>query len=337
MLIDPTFVGDLETNMQLIMMDTYSGLLQYMWWQDLVYVNPSDALKEVFYFALEQAQLHDGGQGGFKTFDELQYLNTYGLNTYTQSALELTEAQLSDIDGRGVDAAAQWVREITKLCMYHPQWKLAQAILANANTYDGLSFFNTGHFLNGLNANNGTFANLFTSAAIDGSGYRIDRVVPINIARDGLNNAIAAIRQIKTPTGYPRNLQPKVLLVPPALWGRAVDLTQAKSIPMAATGGAAAVDNEPFLQFAGLGRPVVAPELGAAYSGGSDTSYYIIADFAGPAAPWIYNNRLPFSVKMHSGMTDVELDRADKLQWICKGRNSTMPLHPFAMFKFTIA
>lgn len=328
MLITPTFLSSLETNMSVIANDTYKNLLSEIWWTQIAKQKTSTALKEVVIFSLEAAKLHPGGvQGGFKDFDVLRFLQSSVVNSYQQSGFELTEAELSDTDAAGVDAAAQWAREITVVAAYQPQKTLAEMMIANPLTYDGLSFFNTGHFVNGSDSSNGTYSNSFAALPIDTS-------VTLDVAATNLNTAIARIRgTFLTPTGYPRNLRVRALLVPPALAMRAQQLTQARFIPGAAASGGGTADFSPVIANWGLGIPTVAPEIGASFSGGSDTTYYIVTELLGEMGAFQYFNRQPYSMLMHDKMTDAELDRADKLQWIFKGRNSMLPMHPFGLVR----
>lgn len=329
MLITPSFLFSLESNLRILQQNTYNELIANLWWKDVAKVIPSDKLEERVIFSLESAQIYEGGvQGGFKTFDAKRYITTSMLNTYYQSAFELTEQELEDTDSAGISAASDWMAEVTKLALYWPQKKLAAAILANPNTYDGLSLFNAAHLTNGRDNSQGTFSNLLT-------GLPIDESVTIDVARKNLNTAVATIRSnYLTPTGYPRNLEVLGLLVPGMLGPRAVQLTGARVIPVAATGGAGGIDNEPILSYLGMGKPIIAPELGSAF-GGSDVNYYLLMKLTGEAGPFIWSNRRPFSVNMHDKMTDAELDAADKLQWFGKGRGGFLPLHPFGLVKVT--
>jgi phage major head subunit gpT-like protein len=326
MLISPSYVATLETNIKKLFDQAYANLARHMWWECVATHSFSSNREERVFFALEQAYLSAGGQGGFKTFNDLAYLTTVTENEYTQSALRITEAQLADYDGVGIKLATDWTAQTGRLCAHHPQKLVAKMLLANggngANTYDGLSLFHANHLLNGRNTDNGTFTNVKTAVPIDDS-------VGLDVAKTNLNKAIALMRGQQTPTGYPRNLEPKWLIVPPEMWARAQELTTARVAPAGSQGGS--VDNMPFLN-SGIGTAVCAPELGAGFPNGSATSYYLVADIPGDGAA-IYFDREPFAIRQHSGMTEAQLDVADELVYVCKGRNSILPLHPFAIQK----
>jgi phage major head subunit gpT-like protein len=336
MIIDPTFLGSLESNMRVLFDQKYKALNEDAWWQVCTYQSTSRSLKEIVYFSLESAKLHRGYKGGFKDFDEIRYLNTAVENEYTQSGLELTEAELSDLDGNGVQSATKWIGEIGQLTAHHPQQMLSDAILSNPLTYDNLTYFNAAHYTNGVDVNDGVYANDFFGASPSGANpgkLPIDVSVTLDVAATNLTKAIATIKQLKTPTGYPRKLRVKALIVPPALYGRAVQLVMGAFLPGAAVSGGGTADNKPLAASWGIGQPIAADELSASFTGGSNTTYYLATEFVGEEAGFIYSNRQPFAVRYNSGMTDSELERADKLQWTCKGRNGLLPLHPYGLFR----
>jgi len=338
MIIDPAFLGSLESNMRVLFDQKYSSLNEEAWWRVCTYESTSRSLKEIVYFSLETAKLHRGFKGGFKTFDEIRYLNTAVENEYTQSGLELTEAELSDLDGNGVQSATKWIGEIGQLTAHHPQQMLANAILANPLTYDGLSYFNAGHFTNGVDNVDGVYSNDFTGAVTATNPgplpiWNAAGTLTLDTAALNLTKAIAAIKQLKTPTGYPRKLRVKALIVPPSQYGRAVQLVMGAFLPGAAVSGGGTADNKPLAASWGIGQPLAADELSSSFTGGSDTSYYLATEFVGEEGAFIYSNRQPFAVRYNSGMTDAELERADKLQWTCKGRNGLLPLHPYGLFR----
>jgi len=336
MIIDPAFLGSLESNMRVLFDQKYSALNADAWWRVCTYESTSRSLKEIVYFALEAAKLHRGGKGGFKSFDEIRYLNTAVENEYTQSGLELTEAELSDLDGNGVQSATKWIGEIGELTAHHPQQMLADAILGNPATYDNLSYFNTGHFTNGVDNVDGLYGNDFFGTVLSATNpgkLPIDLSVSLDVAAVNLTKAIGQIKQLKTPTGYPRKLRVKGLIVPPMMYARAVQLVAASFLPGAAVGGGGTADNKPLAASWGLGQPYSADELSSSFPGGSDTTYYLATEWSGEESAFIYSNRQPFAVRYNSGMTDAELERADKLQWTCKGRNGLLPLHPYNLFR----
>lgn len=338
MIIDPAFLGSLESNMRVLFDVKYKSLNEEAWWRTCTYESVGRSLKEIVYFSLEAAKLHRGFKGGFKDFDEIRYLNTFVEHEYTQSGLELTEAELSDLDGNGVQSATKWIGEIGQLTAHHPQQMLANAILGNPVTYDGLPYFSSiasGHFTNGVDNTNGVYANDLTGAA-SGSypgALPIGGATTLDAAAINLTKAIAYIKSLKTPTGYPRKLRVKALIVPPALYGRAVQLVMGAFLPGAAVSGGGTADNKPLAASWGIGQPLAADELSASFTGGSDDTYYLATEFTGEEGPFLYSNRQPFAVRYNSGMTDAELERADKLQWTCKGRNGLLPLHPYGLFR----
>lgn len=355
--ITPSYLASFETNMRVLQARTFSNLLGNIWYPQVFKVTESDALKEIVFFALEAAQLHDGGeQGGFKDFDVLTWLNTNYTNRYKQSGFELTEAEMTDSDGRGIQKASQWLTEITTVQAYQPQIDVAAKIITPGTAYDGQNFFvttnntSTGHPVSGVagDVSKGVYGNLLTGSA----SAPYPGACPLQIAAgtttldaaaNNLGRALAYVRgAYKTPTGYPRNLRVRALLVPPSLAMRAQQVTNARVLPAAAASGGGPQDMEPLIgsdmfRNWGLGTPIVAPELGSAITGvaADDFTYYIVMEPVGDIVAGFYFNRQAYGVTYHDKMTDAELDRADKMQWFTKGRNSCGMLHPFMLIKCT--
>jgi hypothetical protein len=123
--------------------------------------------------------------------------------------------------------------------------------------------------------------------------------------------------------------------VPPALQARAQQLTNARFIAQAAASGGGSADVEYVVNNWGYGQPVVAPELGSAFTNGSDTSYYVVAEqlASDELGSLLYIEREPFSIVYNTGMTDAQLRRASTLQWTIKGRNVVGYGHPYLLFK----
>lgn len=338
--ITPQFVMDLETRMQLLSERAYQSLLDNLWWRDIVKTRPSTGRKDVLAWLLSTAQIKDQGKGGNIGFDDLVSLQTEVENKFAGSGLKLQRAQLEDTDGGGMDLAGQWSSDIGAYMAYWPQ-KQAAYFLKNAHTaalftgYDGLAYFASGHTVNPYLPGAPTFNNLFTGAA-SGSypgACPIDDSVTVDVAIVNLAKIFAYIATIKMPNGEdPRFLRPKALIVPPRMYPRAVQLTSAKMIAQAATGGAATADVEAFIKALGFATPRMADEL-AGFE--SDTTFYVACEqlTSSQLGAVVYVEREPFSVRFYGPQTQADLDRKQELEWHCLGRNVITSGHPFLLFK----
>jgi hypothetical protein len=252
-----------------------------------------------------------------------------------------------DLDGNGLEAAAQWSRDMGQLFAYDPQILVATLMLAGESTtgYDGKAMFATDHPINPVADNGTSFANLFTSTASGAypGALPIDESVSAEVALGNLVKLYGYMGMVPYPNGIlPRNLKPMDMLVPPRLMGRAALLTDAKFIAMAAGSAAAqggTTDVEGIINMLGFAKPVECPELGSSskLGTGSDTSYYVtFAPFRtrrSQLGSIIYIEREPYSIKYHGPMDQAELDRKDVYEWRSKGRNAVAPGHPFELVK----
>lgn len=329
MKITPTWIADFETNLSTIILGTYEAAVRDLHWDRLMTVKQSQAGRELIMWLLETAQLYDRGNGGNTRIDELAGTYFEILNRDIGAGLWLTRNEIQDnqLNRPGLpqgmsplDLAGQWARSMASLSAYHPQNVLYKLIAAGetAKGYDGVSFFNAAHPVNGLDNTHGTFANLFT-------GTKYDLIADVGQANYGkaaqaLNDAIAEIGALKLPNGMPRRLKPKTLLVPPAKRLVAQQLTAASTIN--------ATDNMSL----GLGlQPVVADELVA-----SPDDWYIGCEVIGDnqVGPFIFQERQPFELTSFSPLDQVQLVAKKEYLWDYDGRNAGSYGHPYLFFKF---
>jgi hypothetical protein len=303
--------------------------------------------------------------------------------------------QLEDLDGTGLDQLAKWSENIGNETAYYPQRLASQLILNGANTdgsanaYDGLPFFldntvgsgnpnpggtySNGHYYNPYKPNLGGYYNWLHGSAVAAStgvqaypgALPIDDVnaSTTDVALKNLGLAIAYIASLKMPNGVdPRFLTPKYIIIPPRMAPRLRQLLDAKFIAQAASSGGGAADVMALITGWGLGKPVIAQELGASISytfpmpfvvastgnvsflketvTGSDTTYYIVCEEneSTRLGSLLYVTRKPFKVRYFGeggadGM-DAILSRADELEYQCKGRMSCQYGHPYGIFRF---
>lgn len=342
--ITPEFMHDLETRMESIMSTEYERLLDDLWWMRVAKSKDSVSKKERFIWLLDTAKIRRLESGSMQ-FEDL--VGTYAEfeNEFAGAGMKLTKEQLEDVfngipGGEGLELAGKWSRSIGVQAAYWPQNQVADAIrqgeAADSLTYDGKPFFATDHFVNGVDAGDGTYANLLNAASLPGGTLApIDDSVTLDVAAKNFGRVAAYMASIKMPNGRdPRKLRPVAVIHPPAMATRVSQLMGADFIAHAASSGGGSADHKPVLQKWGLAPPIQADELGAAF-GGSDVDYYVVA--AGidrnELGALVYVNREPFNVIMHGPLTDAQLARMREFQWLTGGRNVVGYGHPYLLFK----
>lgn len=341
--LTPEFLFDLESNMKVITANEYQRLLKNLWWEKVAKRINSITKKERISWLLDDAKIERTSKtGGRVTFEDIVGASTEYENEDAAAGLKLTKNQLTDHEngvpgGEGIRLAAHWSRQMGAYAAYWPQKMVAEAIKANPTTYDGKAFFAVDHPVNPYDPSAGTFANHFTGAStgVYPGALPIGGATTVETALENLGKAVAYIASIKMPNGEdPRKLRVTGIMVPPALMVRATQLTNAKFIAQSAASGAISGDVEAVVSWLGLGQPIQADELGAAF-GGSDTDYYLLAEeiTSDELGAFAYVDREPFTVNYHGPMTSAELDRKDEFQWKTKGRNTVGTGHPYRLFK----
>lgn len=344
-LLTPTFLFDFESNMQAITENEYARMSANLWWSKFMKTRPSGSRKELIAWLLTTAKIEDLEKfGGKVPFEDLVATYTEYESKYAGAGLKLRRAQIEDLDGNGLEAGGKWSGDIGAYMGYWPQKSLIYLVKnghsSGFNSYDGVPFFSASHPINPFNTSYGTFSNIFTGAA-SGSypgACSIDDSVSLDVALVNLAKIVAYIRSIKMPNGEdPRFLRPVSLVVPPRMQVRAVQLTNAKFIAQAASGGAGSADIEAVIASLGFLQPIVADEL-AGFE--SDTTFFIGCEEVNSTqlGAFVYVDREPFKITYYTGAgggtgVDAILDRADELEWHCKGRNVAGYGHPYAFFK----
>jgi hypothetical protein len=347
------FIMDLESRMRMIQENEFTRLAsaQYMWWQYVAKVIPSQSRREIINWILSTAVLEDQGLGGNVAFDDMYIQETEFVPLTAGKGLKLRRQQFEDLDGNGVQLASEWISQISAQAAYWPQKKIAALLLLGESikAYDGINFFAKNHPLNPFNASVGTYANLFTGASASSpatdpnqaaypGACPIDVSVTPDVALANLSKVYSYVSKIRMPNGVdPRRLRPSKILCSPLLAPRAVQITQAKFLASAAGAAAAqggSSDVEALIAMLGYGMPVQCDEFI------DDTSYYVVFEQLGStqlgAVAWV--DREPFSVRYYTGRgggngVDAILDRADELEWHMSGRNVAGPGHPWVIAK----
>lgn len=355
------FLVDFETNLRSIVESSYAGFTSNLWWSRFMKRRATTSRKETVAWLLSTAQIREINKtGGEQVFEDLvQTYAEYEMKA-AAAAFKMERFKLEDLDGGGVDLGSKWAADIGAYMAYWPQKKLAELIKngETGTTYDGKAFFAKDHPINPGATELGTFANLFSGAAAttpstdpNDANYpgacRLDDGVALDTAISNLTKAIAYVKGIRMPNGEdPRFLRPVCLVAPPRMQQRIVQLTSAKFIAQTASSGTGTGDVEKMIASYGLSEPVFADELGAGFSGGADDVCYLACEEIGGASSqvgsFLYLDREPFKITYYTGQgggtgVDAILDRADELEWHCKGRFCASYGHPFTFFKMKAA
>lgn len=339
------FLIDFESNLRSIVESSYAGFSTNLWWSRFMKRRSTQSRKETVAWLLSTAQIREiNKMGGEQVFEDLvQTYAEYEMKA-AASGLKMDRFKLEDLDGGGVDIGGKWASDIGAYMAYWPQKKLAELIrngeAATSLGYDGQVFFSAAHPVNPGDTGLGTYQNVFTGAA-SGSypgACPIDDSVTTEVALQNLSKIVAYVKGIKMPNGEdPRFLRPVCIIAPPRMQQRVVQLSNAKFLAQANGTG----DVEKLIASFGFSEPVIADELAAAL-GGSDNTFYIACEEAGSNASqvgsFLYLDREPFKITYYTGQgggtgVDAVLDRADELEWHCKGRFAASYGHPYTFFK----
>lgn len=331
LVVNPEFILDLESRMQLITSRAYDSIDRALWWRDVCKVRPTMSGREILFWLLDTAQIEYETEGNVQ-FEELSFQRAEYAAKYAGRGLKVLKSQFEDQDGNGVNVAREWSRQIGAYAAYFPQ-KQAARVLNSGETfkgYDGKPLFATDHPVDPFNPSAGEYSNLLTT------GIHLDDSNEIDVAFDSLSVVFKSIRAVKSPNGEdPRILIPKFFLSPPAMVPRLTTLLSAKFISMKA----GSTDVQGVVESMGFSGGVKqAPELGSAF-GGDDTSCYLVCEEIGSPDldPLVWIEREAFQVQYYSGQDggamSAALGRSRQLEWHVHGRNSMNAGHPFKIFK----
>lgn len=204
--------------------------------------------------------------------------------------------------------AAKFARQPDKLCV--------AVITGNTTCLDGLSLFSASHKVNPGDPASATFSNT------DSGG-----LTPSNAA-----DVRAEMMSMVDPAGDPINEgEEMVLLVPPALETPARRIAQADVVIDSGT----ATDNVQANVFKGLFTVVVEPRLGAAFSGGSDTAWYVVDTSDPEDRAVIFQVREEVELVSLWNLTDPNVFNLDTYIWGSRARHVAAAGNPKKIFRRT--
>lgn len=392
--ITPSFVMSYERNMRTITENEYARRLtaDHIWWNDLAKFVRTEKQSERISWLLETAMIEPIGPtgSGAMGFQNLVSQSAEYPSYRHGKGIIIQRDQLEDLDGTGLSEAAAWSSQIGSDMAYYPQRLFAQLLLNGAATdgsataYDTVPFFadNTartlggnsvkGHPYNPFNTALGGYQNWLkgaSSGAYPGA-LPIDDSVSFDTALVNLGKAIAHVSTNKMPNGVdPRFLTPAFIIAPPRMAPRLRQLMSAKFAAQMAGAlsannfGAGSADVEAIISGFGLGRPIIAQELGASVSytfdapfivastgntnfisetvTGSDTTWYMVTQEAASSqlGSLLYVLRKDFRVNYYTGDNggtgmQADLDRRNEFEYHVQGRMAAQYGHPYGVYRF---
>lgn len=361
-LVTPQYVMDLESRFRQIQVNEYTRLSasDLLWWDKFTKQIPSGSRREIISWILSTALIEAQEEGGQIAYDNMFVQETEYVNLEAGKALKIKRSRFEDLDGNGVQVATKWVSDVTAHAAYWPQQSIAALVNSSlsetALAYDKVAYHSINHPSNPFDLLAGYYANLFTGTAGSAGANANDlnkALYPgaVNVQCVGagtlvstataLNSLITAFQYIwsqKMPNGVlPRNLTPRYILAPPALFPSLVELTNAKFLASVATAGGAgggSLDVEKLISQMGFGIPVLGRDLT------DQTSFYIFCEEMNndQLGAFGYLNREPFSIRYYTGRgggtgADAILDIRDELEWHTSGRNRAIYGHPWLCYK----
>ena len=350
-LITGNFVFSVEQEYRVLMERNYLKLAQKLWYPRLTKVHDTDSKSEIFEWLLQTATIdqlspQDGGEeSGNLNFEEISSCLKTIAPAHHGKGYRIDKMRWENSLNRGMDPVGEWIAAQSHYAGYYPQKQIAIRMMLGQtiNSYDNVPFFSKVHPCNPNIPKLGTYANLFTGAAVVGtpgvvgSGYPgalpIDDSVTMDVAVTNLSKAIAYVTgSITQPNGQDsRNLEVAYLIHPPRMAARVHQLLDTQNVAKyakviaqaAAGGGAGSADIGGVIESFGLAEPVRAVELDGnrsfqAYlngpegapqvATGSDTTYYLVCKEAEQTelGAMIMNLRQPFKMTFYSGEAGAE-------------------------------
>ena len=349
-LITGSFVFSVEQEYRVLMERNYLKLAKTLWYPRLTKVHDTDSKSEIFEWLLQTATIdqlspQDGGEeSGNLQFEEISSVLKTIAPAHHGKGYRIDKMRWENSLNRGMDPVGEWIAAQSLYAGYYPQKQIAIRMMLGQtiNSYDNVPFFSKSHPVNPNIPKLGTYANLFTGAAVAatagvvGSGYPgalpIDDSVDVNTALTNLTKAVAYVTgSVTQPNGQDsRNLEVAYLIHPPRMTARVQQLLDtrnvskyAKIIAQAVGSAGGSADVGAVIESLGLAEPVRAVELDgnrsfpAYLSGpagpvttatGSDTTYYLVCKEAEQTelGAMIMNLRQPFKMNFYSGEAGAE-------------------------------
>jgi hypothetical protein len=373
-LISAAFIFEQEKRFRIINELNYAKMLssENYWAGKVLRQRPLEGKSERLMWLLSSASIeqltpNDGGESGGKlNYDELATVMVEYFPAHFARGYRISKIKYINALKNGLDPIAKWTGDVGMYGAYVPQRGAAALLMngeaATSTSYDGVPFFSKAHLTHPLIASLGTYANLFTGAAVAKSGLTpaypgacpIDDSISLDTAFTNLSKILSYITgAISQPNGAgdPRMLEPMFMLYPPRMQARVEQMFDSNFIAQLAggSGGAGSSDVKAFFRKYRMLEPVCAKELDGARTytlqdgttvSGDDTAFYIVCKEASDTelGALIDNVHTPFYLQTYSGEggtegIDAVLGRSNDLEYHYQGWRGFNYGHPFAIFK----
>jgi phage major head subunit gpT-like protein len=332
--LTPEFLANFETNITHEQENEYLALsaADNLWWDRVAKKRTTMTKKEIITFLFASARIRETNSAGHVPYEDIAAHYTEIETKYASAGFKITRDQLEDVQngvvgGEAIDLGSEWATQIGGQMAYYPQEKVAEFIDNGESLtgYDGEPYFDTAHPLHPLAPENGTYANLHTSA-----DFQITTSSTSDQILTALRKFFAHMATIKMPNGsQPRFLRPEAIICGPHLAPMISNALEAKII----ASGNGSEDKTALVQKLGYALPVQADEFG------DFDGYYVLAKQAATSkiGALIHMTRRPFEMRTFSPMTEVELSKIDEFDYQMKGKQAVAPGHPYLFHKIRAA
>jgi hypothetical protein len=345
------FIANMENRMRYVQVRHYATLLQNQWWQKVASVQNISTGEELLSWILDTAKIRRlNKEGGNVKYSAMVTAKLAISSSFAGDSHEIERSRLEDLDSNGVTEAVSWAQQVTTHSAYWPQEEVARALKEGESNpefvgFDGVQLFNVAHPLNFQDPDLGTYYNVFTganAAPVHGPETYGTGAVTLEVGLQNLSRVVGYIRSIRSANGStPLRLRPIMTICAPLLHPRMVQLSAAKIIAQGGGSGTAyggGSDVEAVIRSLGLGEPVMAEEL-AGFE--NNTSFFIVCEnVAMPeVSGLVWSNREAFQTNYYTGKggaagyIEAILNRTNRLEWHCQGRNGVFTGLPNLIFK----
>lgn len=297
-------------------LDAYSNTKYTPRWTFYATRQASTSKKNIYPMVIDAAQIREWTEGG-RTVNGIILEGASVTNQLWELTYGIRRVDIDDDLTGTVAMAVSRIKSGAMKYVKHPD-KLASAVITgNSTALDGVALFHaTDHKVNPTDPDSAAFANTASGA-----------LTPDNAA-----SCRSAMLSVPTADGEPANDGDNmVLMVPPALELKARKVAQGDIVVHSST----ASDSAEVNVYKGMYTVVVNPRLGAAFSGGSD-SYWYMADASDPEdRAVIVQVRQEVEIEAKFSPSDERAFNLDEFVWGSRARHTAAAGNPKKMFRRT--
>jgi hypothetical protein len=338
--VSPNLIVDINTELDFIYTSNWQRVMKHAGaWSRIMKRRPGKGKRELITWLLDTGGIYPQGDGGNTRMDDMTAQTTEIDVSDFGAALELTSNEINDNQWAkdpsisAMDYAKKWARDHGAAAAYFPRGQLFTNLIlaasgAGATTYDGLSFFNTGHPIDPSRTFLGTYSNIITGVDISAATGSINDVIT---AGENFSKALATIAGLTfTGAAIPRFLVPRIVVHPTNLTYR---VRQLLGMGGGASGAEILSQTSNIFKDYNFEAPIEAPEL----NGSSPTTYYIGCEdiLSDELGAFIMSEREAFEIQGYPDTASAAQNRQRVWQWLQHGRYGFLPGHPYLFFKCT--